>query len=693
MVSSLASCGDRIPAAKTFGATATTLTEVAPPEIISQLRQVTSKYQPRVKIVTPKSNEILDDTTVSVKFQVDGLPIFKDPQLELGSHLNVTVDNRPYQEVYKLDEPLILENLAPGTHTLRIVASTAWNESFKNQDAYGQTTFHVLTKSTDNIPVANQSLITYNSPQGSYSGQPVLLDFYLNHVQNQNQQNERVRVTINNQDFILDNPEPIYLKGFKPGKNWIKLELLDNDGNPLNNIYKDTLGVVNYEPNLQAPLAKLLESNISVSEALKVVDPKYQTQPLKTIETPEATPILEPSPTPISPPLDIKLPEKLEPKTAPVEIVPSLPLKPEVPKYEPLEPKSTEESPQIQETPGQNIDITPTPPSLVTPTPEVVPQNTPETQTSPKGSFLQRFRRKQPTPIISTSPSPVLETPTSTPEIISLPTPTPTPKASPQLDTIPEPISTPKPSPTGGFFQRFRRSADKSPSVSSPPPVVETSTPEPTPLPTPKLIPTPIVSPTPKVVIESPKVEVTPTSSLFERLQKRSTPKVEISPPPTVIKTPEVVIESPKVEVTPTPQPGLIDRLKRRSSSTLKVEISPTPTVTEIPKAVSEPSQLETQPQAIATPDLPTLKPLLKDIPQTETKPELSKKKTFKNLFQPFSSSSKTNPNLETKPDTTEVKTENLPIIQASPETIIPSRYLPQPENTQVELESNSSGE
>jgi hypothetical protein len=167
----------------------------------------------------------------------------------------------------------------------------------------------------------------------------------------------------------------------------------------------------------------------------------------------------------------------------------------------------------------------------------------------------------------------------------------------------------------------------------------------------------------------APEVESTPVPSFLERFRK-PTPKVEVSPTPTVTTTPEV---------EETPGLSLIDRLKRRSTSTPNTEISPTPTVIEQPKVIAEP-------KAIATPSLPIIQPSPKlispqDIPSSETKPESDRVNASKNLFRGLFPSSKTSSKLETKPSTTEVKTEKIPLVQVSPETIIPSRYLRQSDN------------
>ena len=255
----LVSCGDRLepPAISAIeppaiSVTSGKLAEVAPPTAIQQLRAVLDQYQPQVKILSPQPDQILSDTTVAVRLQVQDLPIFQDPDLGLGPHLHLFLDNEPYRAVYDTDKPIILEDLEPGTHTLRAFTSRPWHESFKNDGAYAQTTFHILTK-TANAPDPAKPLLTYSRPQGTYGAEPIMLDFYLTnaplHAIAQANPNDtisdwRIRATINGQSFLIDNWQPLYLKGFEKGKNWIKLELLDQEGNPIDNGFNTTARVI-----------------------------------------------------------------------------------------------------------------------------------------------------------------------------------------------------------------------------------------------------------------------------------------------------------------------------------------------------------------------------------------------------------------------------------------------------------------
>ena len=272
------------------------ISEVSPPEVIQQLSQALAGYQPQVAILSPRPDEVLQDNKVQVKLQVRELPIFKNQDLDMGPHLHVILDNLPYIAVYDINQPLDLSDLEPGTHTIRVFASRPWHESFKNQGAYAQTTFHIFTKTQDN-PNSTQPLLTYSRPKGSYGAEPILLDFYLTTGEDPkgNISNRRVRCTINGNSFIMDHWEAAYLRGFKPGKNWVQLELLDEQNNRVENVFNNTVRVITYEPQGRDTLSQLVRGEISADEARGIVEPNYTAKsPPSIIPTPTPTPTLPP---------------------------------------------------------------------------------------------------------------------------------------------------------------------------------------------------------------------------------------------------------------------------------------------------------------------------------------------------------------------------------------------------------------
>ena len=84
-----------------------TISEVSPPSTIQKLSRYFDAYEPQVKIIEPKPDQILTDTKVTVKFEVKDLPIFKNPELGLGTHIHVILDNQEYKASYDLSTPLV----------------------------------------------------------------------------------------------------------------------------------------------------------------------------------------------------------------------------------------------------------------------------------------------------------------------------------------------------------------------------------------------------------------------------------------------------------------------------------------------------------------------------------------------------------------------------------------------------------
>jgi hypothetical protein len=402
------------------------IVEVSPPQTIQELRQGLESYKPQVSILSPQSDEILQDNNVTVKFKVADLPIFKNSELGLGPHLQVFLDNQPYQAVYDLNQPLVLSDVAPGTHTIRVFASRPWDESFKNEGAYAETTFHVFTKTEENNPTATQPLLTYSSPQGSYGAEPIMLDFYLTNaplhsVAQKNPDDQiadwKIRCTVNGKSFIIDKWEPIYLEGFKPGKNWVKLELLDEQDKPLENVYNSAVRVVSYEPNGKDTLSQLVRGELTVADARGIIDRNYIPKPpeLETIPTPEP----EVTPTP-----ETKAEVPVVEETPPAEVTKAE----ETPVTEEVEPEVV---PEVTETPTPEPEVTPVPetkaeaevePEVVT---EVTETSTPEPEV---------------TPVPETKAEAEVE-PEVVPEVTETPTPEPIIKevSAPSQETTEEP--------------------------------------------------------------------------------------------------------------------------------------------------------------------------------------------------------------------------------------------------------------
>jgi len=427
----LTACGDRLtatnlPSSETphLPVVRGRISEVAPPVLIQELRPSLERYAPQVTILSPLAEQVFDDTQVTVKLQVSDLPIFQDDTLKLGPHLSLIVDNEPAAAIYDLKQPIILENLAPGTHTLRVLALRPWQESFKNDGAFAETTFHILTKTGKNDPDNNLPLLTYSSPQGIYCAEPILLDFYLSNA-------------------------PLRLSNTANGDNnlqnwrWVQLEFIDGKGNKVENEFNTSVRVISFDPSYQDGLSQLVRGDLSPTIARSIVDPNYKTIPRLEEETPviepetpiveeEETSIVEETPVVEEPPIveeETPIVEEtpvIEPESPIVEENPVIESESPIVEEKPVETETiekVEETPEAIESPLTTIPETKEinepapgiqPPLEVEPIPE--PQNNSEQKISIFDRVQQTFNRFQ---LASSSAEKDIELPTLDPQLFS----------------------------------------------------------------------------------------------------------------------------------------------------------------------------------------------------------------------------------------------------------------------------------
>jgi hypothetical protein len=249
--------------------------------------------KPTLKIAMPAKNATINGSTVEVKLELGGdlkgyMP-HKDPATGKGNHIHVILDNQPYEAYYEINQPFELRNVTEGKHTLRVFASRPWHESYKNDGNFQMAEFTVKgggdaskpTTTKDGQTMASPTkspaakaepsksatatasatparegkdyapskggdvdptkpLLTYSRPKGEYKGDdadPIMIDFWLSNAKLQGDGGQyRVRYSIDGGDAkFLDKWEPIWLSGWINGKHTIKLELVDKDGNPVDN--------------------------------------------------------------------------------------------------------------------------------------------------------------------------------------------------------------------------------------------------------------------------------------------------------------------------------------------------------------------------------------------------------------------------------------------------------------------------
>src|SRR5215831_13470379 len=263
------------------------LTQAPRPAIIEQAmkdRGEQDQAKPALRVVSPANNATISGATVPVKLELSGdlkgyMP-HKDPATQKGNHIHVILDNQPYEAYYELGQPFELRNVSAGKHTLRVFPSRPWHESYKNEGAFQLVEFTVQgggdagkptttnrgekmagpsnkseTASASPAPAREgkdynpsqggdvdraKPLLTYSRPKGEYKGadaDPVMLDFWLLNATLQGEGGDfRVRYSVDGGEAkYLDKWEPIWLSGWISGKHSVKLELVDRDGNVVDN--------------------------------------------------------------------------------------------------------------------------------------------------------------------------------------------------------------------------------------------------------------------------------------------------------------------------------------------------------------------------------------------------------------------------------------------------------------------------
>src|SRR5947199_15588 len=257
-----------------------------PPAIDQEMKQRGEQDQakPVLRVISPANHSKINGSTVDVRLDLSGdlkgyMP-HKDPATGKGNHIHVILDNQPYEAYYEINaQPFELRNVAEGKHTLRVFPSRPWHESYKNDGAFQMVEFTVkgggdaskptttnsgekmanpakpVSASTSPTPAREgkdyspsqagsvdptKPLLTYSRPKGEYKGadaDPIMIDFWLINAKLQSEGGDyRVRYSVDGgQPTSLDKWEPIWLTGWINGKHRITLELVDKDGNVVDN--------------------------------------------------------------------------------------------------------------------------------------------------------------------------------------------------------------------------------------------------------------------------------------------------------------------------------------------------------------------------------------------------------------------------------------------------------------------------
>ena len=179
------------------------------------------------------NNLKIDDDNFTFSFDVInyelGIQSLKDFDYTLansnkGQHIHFIVNNGPYSAHYQQN---ITKKLDKGNNVILAFLSRSYHESVKNPNAF------ILTQTGNEKINLNNEFLFYSRPKGTYKGidtEKLLLDFYLVNT-NISPDGNKVRATIQDTEFIIDEWAPYYIEGLPKGEITVKLELIDSNGN------------------------------------------------------------------------------------------------------------------------------------------------------------------------------------------------------------------------------------------------------------------------------------------------------------------------------------------------------------------------------------------------------------------------------------------------------------------------------
>jgi len=148
-----------------------------------------------------------------------------------GQHIHLILNNEPYSAHYEAE---FMKNLDEGHYVALSFLSRSYHESVKSYGAYNVRQFTVgRTTGEGEMADLTAPHMFYSRPKGTYVGddaKKVLLDFFLLNTE-LSEEGNKVRATINGQEFMLDKWQPYFIEGQEMGEMTIKLELLDAEGN------------------------------------------------------------------------------------------------------------------------------------------------------------------------------------------------------------------------------------------------------------------------------------------------------------------------------------------------------------------------------------------------------------------------------------------------------------------------------
>lgn len=205
------------------------------------------KMKKPAEIKMSKAGEVdfaFDVTNYDLGVQTESKNAERLANSDKGQHIHFILNNQPYSAHY---EPNFKKEVPEGVHHLVAFLSRSYHESVKNENSVVVRKLVVGSdpQDTQGIDMEAPTLI-YSRPKGEYSGKDtanLLLDFFVLNT-TLSEEGNKVRATINGEEFMITEWAPQVIKGLPLGEVTIKLELLDAEGNLIPGIFNEVTRTV-----------------------------------------------------------------------------------------------------------------------------------------------------------------------------------------------------------------------------------------------------------------------------------------------------------------------------------------------------------------------------------------------------------------------------------------------------------------
>jgi len=163
------------------------LQEVPPPGAVVQISAALANRRPRLQITSPAEGTLVPAGPWQLGLDLKDWPLATDPELGLGAHLVVQVDDGPGLRIGDWSQgnggsgrlELAMAPLTPGSHRITAYAALPWGEAVKLPGASAQRLVQRVAANPLSQPAAGTPQLLAVSPDGLSASEPVLIDWLL----------------------------------------------------------------------------------------------------------------------------------------------------------------------------------------------------------------------------------------------------------------------------------------------------------------------------------------------------------------------------------------------------------------------------------------------------------------------------------------------------------------------------------